>query len=266
MARKYMKIRRVVIPFLTLAIMLSQLSGCAVVSPSDIVDNPDDVTLVIEEPDLDDIEADKNTIEIDGKQYDINGTVHSDVPQKTEVLLTTEELHALFKKEYDTERYAKSNLYADQYKDFYLKLPAREVGTQVDANVYSYIESAVNGAEYEGKILPDDGFEQYVEWREALEKSTSGGNSQSGNTSGNNSGNTSNSGGQSQQKPSGGNGSSGNSSGSSGNSNGSSGNNGGYSDNVYDGATVIREVPDNSDFGESSVKQEYEKPSYDIVG
>ena len=89
MARKYMKIRRVVIPFLTLAIMLSQLSGCAVVSTEDIVDNPDDVTLVIEEPDLD-TETDKNTVDIDGKQYDISGTTNSDVPQKTEVLLTTE--------------------------------------------------------------------------------------------------------------------------------------------------------------------------------
>ena len=90
-----------------------------------------------------------------------------DTPKQEPVELTQEELHALFKKEYDTERYAKSNLYADQYKDFYLKLPAREIGTQVDANVYSYIESTVKGAGYEGKILPADGFEQYVAWREA---------------------------------------------------------------------------------------------------
>lgn len=264
MARKYMKIRRVVIPFLTLAIMLSQLSGCAVVSPEDIVDNPDDVTLVIEEPDLD-TEADKDTVDIDGKQYDISGTANSDVPQKKEVLLTTEELHALFKKEYDTERFAKSNLYADQYKDFYMKLLAREIGTQVDANVYSYIESTVKGAGYEGKILPDDGFEQYVAWREALEKGSSSGNNQSGNNSGNTS-NTGNTGGQTQQKPStkpsGG---SNNSSGGSSNNGGSNDNNG-YYDNVYDGATVEREVPDNSDFGERGEEQEYEKPSYDIVG
>ena len=104
----------------------------------------------------DTVEQEELTLVVTGKEK----------PQE-EVLLTTEELHALFKKEYDTERYAKSNLYADQYKDFYLKLPAREIGTQVDANVYSYIESAVRGAEYEGKILPADGFEQYVAWREA---------------------------------------------------------------------------------------------------
>lgn len=273
MARRFMKIRRVVIPFLTLAIMLSQLSGCAVVSPEDIVDNPDDVTLVIEEPDLD-TETDKNTVEIDGKQYDISGPANSNVPQKTEVLLTTAELHALFKKEYDTERFAKSNLYADQYKDFYLKLPAREIGTQVDANVYSYIESTVKGAGYEGKILPDDGFEQYVAWREALEKGSSSGNNQSGNNqSGNNSGNTGktgNTGGQNQQKPSGGNGSGGN--GSSGNSGGSSGNasnpsgGSGESGNVYDDAHITNTVPDNGDFGERGEEQEYEKPSYDIVG
>ncbi|MBU5458664.1 hypothetical protein [Oscillibacter sp. MSJ-31] len=260
MARKYMKIRRVVIPFLTLAIMLSQLSGCAVVSPEDIVDNPDDVTLVIEEPDLD-TETDKNTVDIDGKQYDISGTANSDVPQKKEVLLTTEELHALFKKEYDTERFAKSNLYADQYKDFYMKLPAREIGTQVDANVYSYIESTVKGAGYEGKILPDDGFEQYVAWREALEKGSSSGNNQSGNNSGN-TGNTGNTGGQTQQKPSGG---SSNNGGSSGNAGNSSGGNGG-SGNVYDDAHITNTVPDNGDFGESSIKDNYEKPSYEIIG
>ena len=255
MARKYMKIRRVVIPFLTLAIMLSQLSGCAVVSPEDIVDNPDDVTLVIEEPDLD-TETDKNTVDIDGKQYDISDPANSNVPQKTEVLLTTEELHALFKKEYDSFKWAKENL-GEYYKTDYLKLPAREIGTQTDANVYADIEAEVAKPEYEGKILPDDGFEQYVAWREALEKGSSSGNNQSGNNSGNtsNTGNTGNTGGQTQQKPSGGNESSGNSGGSSGE----------YSDNVYDGATVIREIKDNMTGGKTDSK-EYEKPSYDIVG
>ena len=101
------------------------------------------------------------------EQEELTPVVTGKEKPQEEVLLTTEELHALFKKEYDTERYAKSNLYADQYKDFYLKLPAREIGTQVDANVYSYIELAVKGAEYEGKVLPADGFEQYVAWREA---------------------------------------------------------------------------------------------------
>lgn len=254
MARKYMKIRRVVIPFLTLAIMLSQLSGCAVVSPEDIVDNPDDVTLVIEEPDLD-TDVDKNTVEIDGKQYDITDPANSNVPQKTEIPLTTEELHALFKKEYDSFKWAKENL-GEYYKTDYLKLPAREIGTQTDANVYSDIEKEVSKPDYDGKKLPDDGFEQYVAWREALEKGSSSGNSQSGNNSGN-TGNTGNTGGQTQQKPSGGNGSSGNS-----NSGGSSGE---YSDNVYDGATVIREIKDNMTGGKTDSK-EYEKPSYDIVG
>lgn len=101
------------------------------------------------------------------EQEELTPVVTEKEEKQEPVELTQEELHALFKKEYDTERYAKSNLYADQYKDFYLKLPAREIGTQVDANVYSYIESAVKGAEYEGKVLPADGFEQYVAWREA---------------------------------------------------------------------------------------------------
>lgn len=234
-------------------LLVFSLFGCGKKEPVEDVE-PRDTT----EPDLD-TETDKNTVDIDGKQYDISGTANSDVPQKKEVLLTTEELHALFKKEYDTERFAKSNLYADQYKDFYMKLPAREIGTQVDANVYSYIESTVKGAGYEGKILPDDGFEQYVAWREALEKGSSSGNSQSGNNSGN-TGNTGNTGGQTQQKPSGGSSNNGGSSGNAGNSG-----SGEYSDNVYDGATVIKEIKDNMTGGEL-IKDNYEKPSYDIVG
>lgn len=196
------------------------------------------------------------------EQEELTPVVTEEEEKQEPVELTQEELHALFKKEYDTERFAKSNLYADQYKDFYLKLPAREIGTQVDANVYSYIESTVKGAGYEGKILPDDGFEQYVAWREALEKGSSSGNNQSGNNSGNTS-NTGNTGGQTQQKPS--TKPSGGSNNSSGGSSNNSGSSGGYYDNVYDGAVVEREVQDTG-LGESSVKQEYEKPSYDIVG
>ena len=261
MARKYMKIRRVVIPFLTLAIMLSQLSGCAVVSPEDIVDNPDDVTLVIEEPYLD-TETDKNTVEIDGKQYDISDPANSDVPKKTEVLLTTEELHALFKKEYDTERFAKSNLYADQYKDFYLKLPAREIGTQVDANVYSYIESTVKGAAYAGKILPDDGFEQYVAWREALENGSSSGNNQSGNNSGNTS-NTSNETQKPSTKPSGG---SNNSSGGSSNNGGSSGGSQGDVSGVGGTRQPMSQDELDKKLNESLSGGDFGNPSYGITG
>lgn len=167
-----------------------------------------------------------------------------DTPKQEPVELTQEELHALFKKEYDTERYAKSNLYADQYKDFYLKLPAREIGTQVDANVYSYIESAVKGAEYEGKVLPDDGFEQYVAWREAyMPDNSQTGTGEQKEITGIPDENT--------EEPF-----------------------DGDDDlsmvdpdsrNVYEGAVVEREVKDYG-VGESSVKKEYETPSYEIVG
>lgn len=90
-----------------------------------------------------------------------------DTPKQEPVELTQEELHALFKKEYEFFKWAKANLYDDQYQEYYLKLPAREIGTQTDANVYADIEKEVAKPEYEGKILPADGFEQYVAWREA---------------------------------------------------------------------------------------------------
>lgn len=256
-----MQLRQAAVIFLTSTVVLTQLSGCAAVAPDKGVENSDDVTVVTEETNANSTAANTDTVTVGGEQYDVSETPAEQVEQE-EIPLTTEELHALFKKEYDTERFAKSNLYADQYKDFYMKLPAREIGTQVDANVYSYIESTVKGAGYEGKILPDDGFEQYVAWREALESQwASSGNNQSGNTSGN-TGNTGNTGGQTQQKPSGG---SSNNGGSSGNSGNSSGGNSG-SGNVYDDAHITNTVPDNGDFGERGEEQEYEKPSYEIIG
>lgn len=95
-----------------------------------------------------------------------------DTPKQEPVELTQEELHALFKKEYEFFKWAKENL-GEYYKTDYLKLPAREIGTQTDANVYADIEKEVAKPEYEGKILPDDGFEQYVEWRKSLESTNS---------------------------------------------------------------------------------------------
>lgn len=169
-----------------------------------------------------------------------------DTPKQEPVELTQEELHALFKKEYDTERFAKSNLYADQYKDFYLKLPAREIGTQVDANVYSYIESAVKGAGYEGKILPADGFEQYVAWREAyMPDNSQTGTGETGSTEikGIPDENT--------EEP-------------------FDGNDDPSlidkdSQNGYSDAVIEREVTDNG-LGDKSKEKEYTTPSYEIVG
>ena len=254
-----MQLRQAAVIFLTSTVVLTQLSGCAAVAPDKGVENSDDVTVVTEETNANSTAANADTVTVGGEQYDVSETPAEQVKQE-EIPLTTEELHALFKKEYEFYKWAKANLYDDQYQTYYLKLPAREIGTQTDANVYADIEAEVAKPEYKGKILPDDGFEQYVAWREALEKGSSSGNNQSGNTSGN-TGNTGNTGGQTQQKPSGGSSNNGGSSGNASNPSGGSGESG----NVYDGAQVKHEVKDYG-VGESSVKQEYEKPSYDIVG
>lgn len=167
-----------------------------------------------------------------------------DTPKQEPVELTQEELHALFKKEYEFFKWAKANLYDDQYQEYYLKLPAREIGTQTDANVYADIEKEVAKPEYEGKILPDDGFEQYVAWREAyMPDNSQTGTGEQKEITGIPDENT--------EEPF-----------------------DGDDDlsmvdpdsrNVYEGAVVEREVKDYG-FGESSVEQEYETPSYEIVG
>ena len=239
-----MQLRQAAIIFLTSTVVLTQLSGCAAVAPDKGVENSDDVAVVTEETNANSTAANADTVTVGGEQYDVSETPAEQVEQE-EIPITTEELHALFKKEYEFYKWAKANLYDDQYQTYYLKLPAREIGTQTDANVYSDIEKEVSKPDYDGKKLPDDGFEQYVEWRKALESSSKNNSTTTGNTS------------NEQQKPSG------NSNNNSGNSE-SSGNNE-YYDNVYEGATVEREVH-KAGMGCETDSKEYEKPSYEIVG
>ena len=254
-----MQLRQAAVILLTSTVILTQLSGCAAVTPDKGIENSDDVAVVTEETNANSTAANADTVTVGGEQYDVSETPAEQVEQE-EIPLTTEELHALFKKEYEFYKWAKANLYDDQYQTYYLKLPAREIGTQTDANVYADIEAEVAKPEYEGKILPDDGFEQYVAWREALEKGSSSGNNQSGNNSGN-TGNTGNTGGQTQQKPST------KPSGGSNNSSGGSSNNGGSSggSGIAPGFEVKHEVKDYG-VGDRGEEQEYEKPSYDIIG
>ena len=180
MARRFMKIRRVVIPFLTLAIMLSQLSGCAVVSPEDIVDNPDDVTLVIEEPDLDAEAGDKDTVTIGDNTYDITGKP-SDNGTYT---LTNEEIS----KEYEYGYMMASAMAQNSVSSLKSKAKANaeKLGlTYSDAqafDLFAYGES-VSSAEL-ACMLPDtlftypsDCFQQFIDWRKRYESDHSLSNS-----------------------------------------------------------------------------------------
>ena len=260
-----MQLRQAAVIFLTSTVVLTQLSGWAAVTSDKSIESSDDVAVVTEETNANSTAANADTVTVGGEQYDVSETPAEQVEQE-EFPLTTEELHALFKKEYDSFKWAKENL-GEYYKTDYLKLPAREIGTQTDANVYADIEAEVAEPEYEGKILPDDGFEQYVAWREALESGSSSGNNQSGNNSGN-TGNTGNTGGQTQQKPStkpsGG---SNNSSGGSSNNGGSSGGSQGGTSQNGDPTANIRNGSGATDVPEGGLDHDiYAPPSYEIVG
>ena len=252
-----MQLRQAAVIFLTSTVVLTQLSGCAAVAPDNGVENSDDVTVVTEETNANSTAANADTVTVGGEQYDVSETPAEQIEQE-EILLTTEELHALFKKEYEYNEWGKANL-GEYYESMCLKLPAREIGTRADANAYSRVEDDVKTPEYEGKILPDDGFEQYVAWREALEKGSSSGNNQSGNNSGN-TGNTGNTGGQTQQKPSTKPSGGSNNSGSSGGSTGGTGQNVDDTAHIRDGSGAT-EIP-----GGELKDKDYEKPSYEIVG
>lgn len=138
-----MKIKKLLFVLLAVLLVFS-LFGCGKKEPVEDVD-PQDAT----------------------EQEELTPVVTEEEEKQEPVELTQEELHALFKKEYEFYKWAKANLYDDQYQTYYLKLPAREIGTQTDANVYADIEKEVSKPAYDGKILPADGFEQYVAWREA---------------------------------------------------------------------------------------------------
>lgn len=169
-----------------------------------------------------------------------------DTPKQEPVELTQEELHELFKRMYDAERYAKANLPDDMYRDLFLKLPAKDIGTQVDANVYSLVEDEVARPKYDGKVLPADGFEQYVAWREAyMPDNSQTGTGETGSTeiTGIPDENT--------EEP-------------------FDGNDDPSlidkdSQNVYEGAVVEREVTE-AGSGKDLIESEYVTPSYEIVG
>ena len=170
-----------------------------------------------------------------------------DTPKQEPVELTQEELHALFKKEYEFFKWAKANLYDNQYQEYYLKLPAREIGTQTDANVYADIEKEVAKPEYEGKILPADGFEQYVAWREAYMPD----NTQKGETEAPEQEEIKGIPDENTEEP-------------------FDGNDDPSlidkdSQNVYDDAHITNEVKDYG-VGDTGKEKEYETPSYEIVG
>ena len=217
-----MKIKKLLLVLLAVLLVFS-LFGCGKKEPVEDVD-PQDAT----------------------EQEELTPVVTEEEEKQEPVELTQEELHELFKRMYDAERYAKANLPDDMYRDLFLKLPAKDIGTQVDANVYSLVEDEVARPKYDGKVLPADGFEQYVAWREAyMPDNSQTGTGETGSTEitgipdentdepfdGEDDPNLIDKG----------------------------------SQNVYEGATVIREIKDNMTGGKTDTK-EYETPSYEIVG
>ena len=138
-----MKIKKLLLVLLAVLLVFS-LFGCGKKEPVEDVDPQDTV-----------------------EQEELTPVVTEEEKKQEPVELTQEELHELFKRMYDAERSAKANLPDDMYRDLFLKLPAKDIGTQVDANVYSLVEDEVARPKYDGKVLPADGFEQYVAWREA---------------------------------------------------------------------------------------------------
>ena len=245
-----MQLRQAAVIFLTSTVVLTQLSGCAAVAPDKGVENSDDVTVVIEEPDLDNVAA-------GGSTYDITGNPSDNGPYS----LTNEEIS----KEYEYG-YMGASLMA-QNSVSSLKSKAKENAeklglTYSDAqafDLFAYGE-AVSSAELACSqyvtsfTYPSDGLQQFIDWRKRYESDHSLSNSglvTSDTTStpspSQNTPNTN----QGQQKPSG----------NTSNTNGSSNNNSGAS-----GSSGEPWYPDDYNPGENSVIQDVEIIDQDYSG
>lgn len=154
MAREFMKVKRIVIPFLTVVIMLSQMSGCAVATPEDVVNMPDDVQIVIEEAELPSTKI--------GKLYDTNADA---VSEDKLSWFTQAELVNLFEQYYLDHKADKETLSTEDYNLLWMPVSFSEqgVGSAEDATIYNRLEHEVKYG-YD-KMLPSDGFTQFVEWR-----------------------------------------------------------------------------------------------------
>lgn len=164
MAMRFMKVKRVVIPFLTLVIMLSQLSGCAVATPEDIADLPSEVTLVIEEAEL----TDQNEV----KQYDTDNKQYDTDSKHEKGEIGKEELFSLFEQFYSDYKKDKVSMDNEMFLVNWTPMPCKSIGTAEDATVYNQIELEVEFTSID-KQLPADGFQQYVEWRKQQEQKAS---------------------------------------------------------------------------------------------
>ena len=233
-----MQLRQAAVIFLTSTVVLTQLSGCAAVAPDKGVENSGDVTVVIEEPDLDNVAAGGSTYDITGKTSD-NGTY----------TLTNEEIS----KEYEYGYMGASLMAQNSVSSLKSKAKANAEKlslTYSDAqafDLFAYGE-AVSSAELACShyvvsfTYPSDGFQQFIDWRKRYESDHSLSNSglvtsdtpstpsPSQNTPNPNQG---------QQKPSG---NTSNSNGSSNNNSGTSGSSGGADPRLQDNSGVTVEV------------------------
>ena len=139
MAAKYMRIKEIVIPFLTLVILLSQLSGCAVLSPSEVVEESQKgEEVVIEYADKD---QSKNN-----ESDDLTQAISNVKQSETLAPMTNDELISLFDRAYQ----------------FSIKEGWPEVfGDYLNCELNLILKYSMD----DGKELPADYKERYIDWR-----------------------------------------------------------------------------------------------------
>ena len=156
MAGRFMKIKRVVIPFMTLVVMTSQLAGCATMTSDEMLksmnESPDvSIEYAIPDPDKQSLDA-TQVIDIGGQQIvsdsdsggDIGLIENQDNQEKTE--LSGDELIRYFQLAYGTSEGI-----------YYLKTFEEKVNFE--------IEVLSIRAENEGQLLPSNYADQYRAWR-----------------------------------------------------------------------------------------------------
>ena len=153
MAGRFMKVKRIIIPFITLVIMTSQLAGCATMNSNEMLKSMNespDVSIEYAIPDEEQQSLDASgVINIDGQQYVSDSDSEGDIglidTQQELEEYSYDELIALFKSQYEISR----ELY----------------NSDTEETIQRELENIGYTADCQGKALPSDYEAQYREWR-----------------------------------------------------------------------------------------------------
>lgn len=172
MSMKYMKVKRITIPFITLLLLVGQLTGCVPMTSQEAVETMDEYgrNVEIDVITMDNkISKDTDTIKVDDKSYEVSYDNTTKDQTKQVIQETVEELqdmpaedmYKLFEKHYndllDTPEEIVRSIYGENANTFEEMHIAMELAKLNDTKATKFL----------GYKIPDNLNDLYIEWRES---------------------------------------------------------------------------------------------------